>query len=324
MKKKCICCNKAKAKRTCLLHTDGMICSQCCVSLRNHEQCNKCDHFKTAINYQSDKSIRQAARAEGNGFPFMDENEVVFEINPEVNSQVDKALELIDERKFSKAETILKDLVRRHPNIYTVHFGLSNLYFATNDLTNARISIEESVRINPLFPQGWNNLQMLCMKMMDITGAIKSARKVIETADTKSRMYYNASRYVSSFEKKMKKTAGVGNIDDFLKGQETFNQALEAMDNGEYEDSLHLFKETVKIMPIHNQSYGNIGLVYAFLGQKEKALEALDKALEIDPKYKPAIINRRNVVSMTEGVPMKHQNCNIVNTENGKEEFLKQ
>jgi len=51
----------------------------------------------------------------------------------------------------------------------------------------------------------------------------------------------------------------------------------------------------------HPQSYGNLGLCYAQLGRKSEALEAFDKAIEIDPKYEPAIFNRAVIESLDEG-----------------------
>ncbi len=49
------------------------------------------------------------------------------------------------------------------------------------------------------------------------------------------------------------------------------------------------------------QSYGNMGLAYAILGNRRKALECLDKAIELDPEYEPAIVNRLAVASLKDG-----------------------
>lgn len=49
------------------------------------------------------------------------------------------------------------------------------------------------------------------------------------------------------------------------------------------------------------QTYGNLGLAYAGLGNRQKALECLDKAIELDPEYEPALVNRLVVESLAEG-----------------------
>jgi tetratricopeptide (TPR) repeat protein len=44
-----------------------------------------------------------------------------------------------------------------------------------------------------------------------------------------------------------------------------------------------------------------MGLCYAKLGKKEQAIAALDRALEINPRYEPAIVNREMISGLKEG-----------------------
>jgi lipoprotein NlpI len=43
------------------------------------------------------------------------------------------------------------------------------------------------------------------------------------------------------------------------------------------------------------------------LGRKSEALAALDKALEIDPQYEPAIVNRAVIESLDEGEKLEQE-----------------
>ncbi len=43
-----------------------------------------------------------------------------------------------------------------------------------------------------------------------------------------------------------------------------------------------------------------MGICYAKLGQKAKAMAAFDKAIELDPSYEPAIINRMEIATLGE------------------------
>jgi tetratricopeptide (TPR) repeat protein len=65
-----------------------------------------------------------------------------------------------------------------------------------------------------------------------------------------------------------------------------------------------LFRTVIEQNPSHVQSYGNLALALANLGQKAAALQCLDKALELDPSYAPARGNRLIVEQMTEGIPL--------------------
>jgi tetratricopeptide (TPR) repeat protein len=44
-----------------------------------------------------------------------------------------------------------------------------------------------------------------------------------------------------------------------------------------------------------------MGLAYAMLGNRQKALDFLDKAVELDPEYELAIVNRLAIANMKEG-----------------------
>ena len=57
-------------------------------------------------------------------------------------------------------------------------------------------------------------------------------------------------------------------------------------------------------LPRHHQSLGNLGICYAMLGQKKRAIEALDKALELNPSYEFALRNRSLIERLDEGEPL--------------------
>ena len=66
-----------------------------------------------------------------------------------------------------------------------------------------------------------------------------------------------------------------------------YERAFEHLTSGRFGDAVSGFSEVVQILPRHVQSYGNLGLAYAALGDLRRALECLD------PGYQPAIDNRR-------------------------------
>jgi tetratricopeptide (TPR) repeat protein len=65
--------------------------------------------------------------------------------------------------------------------------------------------------------------------------------------------------------------------------------------------AIDLFRRVLSTDPKHVQSWGNLGLAYASIGERGKALECLDKALEFDPEYEIAAVNRIGVEKMREG-----------------------
>ena len=64
--------------------------------------------------------------------------------------------------------------------------------------------------------------------------------------------------------------------------------------------------------PTHPQSYGNIGICYAHLGQKVNALAALEIALELDPMYEPVIVNKTATGTLKEGEKLEQEQLKSV------------
>jgi Flp pilus assembly protein TadD len=73
------------------------------------------------------------------------------------------------------------------------------------------------------------------------------------------------------------------------------------MQNREYERAIAEFQNVLKLNKTNAQTHGNLGLCYAFLGHKEKAIQAFDQALAIDPEYEPATMNKAIVLSLKNG-----------------------
>jgi len=77
------------------------------------------------------------------------------------------------------------------------------------------------------------------------------------------------------------------------KAKELFDEAfkalsgnlIEGIDHPDYAKAITLFSEVIKLMPNDWESYNNRGYNYYHqLGQKEKAIADLDKAISLNPK----------------------------------------
>jgi len=71
--------------------------------------------------------------------------------------------------------------------------------------------------------------------------------------------------------------------------------------DGRFEQAVCGFNLVLESQPGHVQSHGNLGLAYAGLGNRVGALRHLDKAIELDPDYGPAIDNRRIILALQPG-----------------------
>ena len=284
---KCAVCENNRAKRRCQIYQDKFICPSCCAGLRNKE-CEECRHYQAAKQYRSSKSQK----------PFR--KHFIMEVNEEVENAVDKALELLDRGKAEKAREILNELEKKHPSNHVVMYGLGTVHAIEGQYDDAIKYFTKATDIFPYFIEAYFNLGVAYKKKFDIKNAVRAMNRVIEIGDSEHEQVQQAKELISELENQLRKTTGM-TLDQYFFSQDKFDTACSHMENGKWEKAMLGFKECLKLHEDHQQSYGNLGICYAQLGQKAKAIEAYDKALEIDPNYEPAIANKIMVERIQEG-----------------------
>jgi|GEM_PF-1612878 len=90
-------------------------------------------------------------------------------------------------------------------------------------------------------------------------------------------------------------------LEKYMEGHEKYDHAFDCLRKGKLDEAIHGFVQVLVINPKHVQSYGNLELAFAGLGDRENAIKNLDKAIELDPTYQIAIKNRRNLLILAPG-----------------------
>ncbi|HEY6808806.1 MAG TPA: tetratricopeptide repeat protein [Gemmatimonadales bacterium] len=75
------------------------------------------------------------------------------------------------------------------------------------------------------------------------------------------------------------------------------DQARERFQLGDYYGTIHLLEDVVASGRAFADAHHLLGLAYSLAGQPEQALAALDRALELNPRYVEAIIHRALVLN---------------------------
>ena len=118
----------------------------------------------------------------------------------------------------------------------------------------------------------------------------------ILNSDLSSKMYVtNVSIIASEYEK----THGRPLTDEDLK--ERIERAMAEAQAGRHTESIRLLEELSKNLPLP-ALYTNLGVEYAKVGDTEAATKAFNSAIEKDPSYEPAHLNR-GIVAVSEGKP---------------------
>jgi tetratricopeptide (TPR) repeat protein len=75
------------------------------------------------------------------------------------------------------------------------------------------------------------------------------------------------------------------------------NQARERFQLGDYYGTIHLIEDVVATGRAFADAHHLLGLSYSLVGQYEKALEELDEALELNPRYVEALVHKALVLN---------------------------
>lgn len=284
---KCVVCLKVKGKRVCQLKAGALICPRCCAQIRN-ANCQGCFYYAQAQQYAVEKA--QTSKAPHH----------VMRVDPEVDKAVDQALAMIDRGDRQAGERVIADLFDKHPDLYTVQYAMGVVCAMKGQYDESIRYFNKAIEMFPYFVEAWFNKGVSYQKQLKVEEAIRAFRKVIELGDPADEFVQQAKSLVNVIEEKLHEDSGI-TLDDYLKAKDKFDEAFAAMQKQHWHRALEGFQAVIALNPNHPQSYGNMGICCAQLGRKQEALAALDKALELDPGYEPALLNRASIAALAEG-----------------------
>ncbi|MBW1857338.1 MAG: tetratricopeptide repeat protein [Deltaproteobacteria bacterium] len=229
-----------------------------------------------------------------------------MEINEEVENAVDDALALVERGDIGKGEEILKELQTQYPRNHMVNYGIGSANALKGQYDDAIKYFTRATDIFPYFIEAHFNKAVAYKGNLDIKNAVRSFKEVIAIGNPHDDMVQKANSFVAELEQQIMATNNI-TLEQYFQAQEKFEIAFSNMEKKEWQKAIRGFEECLMINRRHPQSYGNIGLCYAQLGRKSEALAALDKAIEIDPKYEPAIVNRAVIESLDEGEKLEQE-----------------
>jgi len=290
-KVKCQECGSAKAKRTCKIKNGIPICPSCCAKLRSRV-CDDCSHYEASVRYQMEKPTKEQK-----------ERDFITLIDPDIDEECDKALSLVEYGQITQAEKLMSELLKKYPDYHTVQYGMGVCYVFQEKLEEGIRFFKKAVDIFPYFTEAHFNMAMAYSRLGEVGETVKAFKEVIRVGGDKE-LVSEAKNRVEDLERMVEKHHGF-DLDTYLRNNGTFNKAFAALQETEFDLAVDLFTKVLSVDPKNVQSWGNLGLAYAGVGQRAKALECLDKALELDPKYELAIANRMFVEKMVEGECLK-------------------
>ena len=286
-RERCQLCGQSKAKRTCKVKGDIGICPVCCSTIRS-DQCVGCTYYEASVKYRSERFERPSK-----------EKLFIAPIDPGVDEECDRVLSLVESGHLLTGEKQMAELLRKYPNYHTVLYGMGVCYALQDKFEEAIEFFKRAVDIFPYLTEAHFNMGMAYIKLGDIGGVVRAFREVVRVGG-REELVSEAKRRLDDLERTVMKLNGFS-LDTYLNNSVIYSKAFSALENREFVSAISLLKRVLAIDPKHVQSWGNLGLAYAGIGEKGKALECFDKALELDPEYEIAAVNRISIDQLREG-----------------------
>ncbi len=112
-------------------------------------------------------------------------------VRDNVAIRFNKAVELIENKEFDKAETILKQLVAENAGDYLSWFTLGNIYYNEGKLDKARLCYIKSLSINGWFADALFNLGVVLLKQKKFDKAERCFSQLYQVSPQKLDVIYN-------------------------------------------------------------------------------------------------------------------------------------
>lgn len=229
----------------------------------------------------------------------------IAELRPELDDAVDRLLQRLESGEGRRVEGEIVALYRKHPSYHMTNYAMG-VYrgMVGKDADGAMAFFEKAVRIFPPFPEAHFNLGNTARHACNITKAVTAYRMAERYSRDDDGIAEMARKELQALEAILLKSSSFRDLDAYLANAKLFDEAFECLSARQFEQAVELFKRVLSENPRHVQSYGNMALAYAGLGRRSEAMECFDRALELDPEYEPARINRRRIAQMREGEPL--------------------
>jgi len=208
-----------------------------------------------------------------------------------IPDKVDSALELAQKGHFKQASAMLSKLKKKHSHNSDVQFGLGVMSLYSRKIEEAICYFDKAIQIDPFYIKAHFNRAMAYQQIANVKCVAESLKNVINLSYIDSELAEYAQKQLDELSEIISDNSGTS-LDQFIEAQMHFDTGFEYMKKHELDKAIPCFKRAASINTDTPQAYGNLGICYACLGEKETALNYFDEALRIDPDYEVARINR--------------------------------
>lgn len=185
---------------------------------------------------------------------------------------------------WNNSKVLWTDVVKKYPDSYRAHMSLGAVYVSEENYQKALEHLNRSLEINPTFTHSMEFRGMCYLKLQEYDLALTDLQQWKEDEPDNAEAYI----YLAEAQNRLNKTQGaIAALDRAIelepgntialgnRGTIYFNKLKN------YEIALEDFNRAIELNPDYGLAYANRANCYLMLGDKEKARENAEKAIEL-------------------------------------------
>jgi serine/threonine-protein kinase len=233
---------------------------------------------------------------------------------------------LVDADRMTRAEAVLRDLVRRHPDNPQMHFLLGDILRMQNKMKEAETAFRQTVHLRPDHPGAYSNLGYVLHAQKKVAEAEAAYRQAIHFHPTDFVGYFflgtllaqqqkleeAATAYRQAIRCNPKTHVAYNNLGNVLRGQKKLDEAVTSYqkailndpkrprahynlgmvlhDQKKLSDAAAAFRQAIHLAPDHAEAYFHLSVVLQEQKKLDDAETACRQAIRVRPNYVDAHI----------------------------------
>ena len=198
---------------------------------------------------------------------------------------------LLMQKRLGEAEPLFEKALSIDPNHATALINLARIDQSRGDHESALRRLKSVIRRNPDYAEAHLNLGSLLASMKKHDEAIKHLSQAVRINPQMEAGHINLAAVYIELEQWEKAEAHYGRLQRMnsrMAAYAHYGLGNVKARQEQHKDAVNSYRKAISLGATNAQTFTRLGLSYFAIGDKKSAVDALKKALEIDPRFSAA------------------------------------
>jgi Flp pilus assembly protein TadD len=213
-------------------------------------------------------------------------------LSASVDDRVEYFLEAFRKGLKRKAIEGIQKLLETYPDEACVHFAQGVLQMKREEYADALESFNRAIEIQPKFETAWMNKAVAHERLNQMYDMIKAFQKAVELTSPDDEVHQKAKKRLKDVSHFLRLYYGLS-ISEYLEVETLYLQAFAAFEAKNFHEAIQIINDIQDQFSTNERTLTLLGNCYRGLGEIDRAREAIERALEIDPEHQTALTSLR-------------------------------